>query len=143
MEFETHKQRAYTMVARLEMVSHGTTQSFNGSGGRGGDVVALFPPGGVVPKDDREDPQLKSHVYFRRQLETCRTEDDYSALADEVESVLARWRRAARPPRDSNAWREAVATDTRRASVVAEEWGISKSYVHQLRQAHRRKREAA
>lgn len=140
-EFTSEQQRARTLLAQLEMVSHGTTQSFGGDG-RGGDKVRLLPPGGVAFKDDREDPNIKSHVYYRRRLDRCQTEQEYGNLADDIETTLKAWRVAARPPRDSSAWREKVGKTEGSVREVARVWGISPSYAHQLIQQHKRKQAA-
>lgn len=143
IEYEgSEQQRARTLIARLELVSHGTVAKIGGDPGGGDGDGPLFPSGGIGHLDDLEvDHPLKSHAHFHARLSACRTEPQYGTLADDVQVVLERWHRAKRPPRDSTAWRALVAKDNRRASDVAAEWGISKSYVHQLRQ--QLKREAA
>jgi len=140
-EFASAEQRARTMIARLELVSHGTVAKLDSEGGGSSDGP-LLPPGGVFAKEDLEvDHPHKSHVFYRRALRRCSTEAEFAALAAAVEKTLRLWRHSARPPKDSEAWRREVGRDTRPAKVVAAEWEISASYVYQLREQF--KREAA
>jgi hypothetical protein len=137
-EFASEEQRAHTMIARLELVSHGTVAKLGGAGGGSGDGP-LFPPGGVVSKEDREeDHPHKSHLVFRRLLARCDTEPQFARLADDAEEVLRQWQHSARPPRDSQAWREQVGRAMGSIRDVAADWGISPTYAHQLRRQYGR-----
>lgn len=123
--------QARTVIARLELVSHGRTVNLGPSGGTG---EPLFPPGGIAGRDDREpDQPHKSHLHYRRRLHGCRTDDDLRAVIDDAADTLAAWKKSAPPPENSVSWQEQIANDTRKAAVVAKHWNVKKEYVWMLR----------
>jgi hypothetical protein len=145
-DFASHEQRAHTMVSRLETVSHGTVGKIGSEHVGPGDDPPLFPPGGASWRDDvvgiveilsEEGFHQVSHVPFRAALRECETEADFAEVADLTEKALASWRRTKRPPRDSEAWRRMVANEPGTVRAIADDWGISPAYVHQLRQQYR------
>jgi hypothetical protein len=132
----TEKARAHDLVARLSTCSQGTIRNYAPQPGHGD--LPLFPASGYDRRDDREaDFALKSHGHFVARLKGCRVEKDYKAVADDAQRALDAYRRTAKPPKDSEAWREQVGRQGGRVVDVAREWGVSPSYVYQLRQRHK------
>lgn len=126
--------QARTIIARLELVSHGRTATY---GPTGGDGTPLYPPGGISRKDDREpDQPHKSHLHYRRRLAGCRTNEDVQAVIREAEDTLEAWKHTPAPPSDSPAWQEQVGKAKGSIREVAREWGLSASRVHQLRRRY-------
>lgn len=126
--------QARTLVARLELVSHGRAMDFSPT--RGGDRSAL-PPGGIAGKDDREpDHPQRSHLHYRRRLAHCRSTEDVERLIGDLEATLRAWQHTPRPPVDSRAWKEQVAADTRKPGVIAKDYKITRQYVWQIKKLY-------
>lgn len=129
--------RAKTLLLRLELVSHGGTQNLNPQG-KAAERSALFPPGGIARKDDREDPETPlwraySHLHFKPRLANARTTEVVELLIGEMEDALRAWTHTGMPPRDSQAWKERIANEPGHVEDVARTWGVKKTYVWQLR----------
>ena len=129
------------LLARLELISHTPAVSLDREGKTGGKPLGGDrPPGGIDARDDFDlDYTLKSHVYYRRRYGRCRTDWQLTALAAEMAAVLEAWLHSPKPPRDSNAWREAVATDTRGLSAIAREYNLTRQQVYAIQQAYRKR----
>lgn len=126
--------QARTTIARLELISHGGTANFGPQTGSG---EALYPPGGIVRRDDKEpDQPHKSHLHYRRRLARCNTNHDLERLIEEAEETLRRWKHTPNAPKDSRAWKEQVAHDTRKPSVIAKDFGITRQYVWQIKRLY-------
>ena len=129
--------RARTLLARLELVSHGGTQNLAPEPGRNAEQTAAFPPGGIARKDDREpDHPLKSHDHFKRRVRGAPDTETIDMLNREMEAALKAWTHSTPPPADSLAWRRQVGTEQGSVRDVAARWGISPSRVHQLRKQY-------
>lgn len=125
--------RARTLLAKLELISHGRAMSWERS--RGGEG-ALFPPGGVNRDDDR-DPEsliLRSHLHYRRRIAGATSEGTLLLVIGEMEQTLKRWTHTASPPMDSLAWRDRVASSEASIGAVktAEVFGITRQRVWQI-----------
>lgn len=154
-DFENEAQRGHTLLARLEMVSHGTVLRIAGEGGGGGGE-RVMPPGGIKAWEDElaveEASELLTHEHFRPLLRACRTETQYATVADEIAKALAAWQRASRPQKDTRAWREQIGKemagrDRRRGSgsaeAIAKKWRVSKKSAYQYEQEYLRKQGVA
>lgn len=136
----TSEQLARTLVAKMELMSHGTVQAWDHLPHGTEEPGGAKPPGGPHGADDREpDFTLRSHVYFRRKLSRCTTASQFSALAAEALGAIDAWMHTPQPPKESKPWQEQVGAAGGSVREVAREWGISHQRVHQLRQQHRRK----
>lgn len=149
-DFENEAQRAYTLLGRLEMVSHGTVMRIAGE--PTGRSERVKPPGGIGGWEDRlaveEESELLTHEHFRPLLRACRTPTQYATVAEAIEKALRAWKRAKAPQRDTRAWRESIgkemATRDRRrgsgsADAIAEKWRVSKKSAYQYEQEYTRK----
>lgn len=126
--------QARTVIARLELVSHGGTANFGPQTGEGD---PLYPPGGIARRDDREpDQPHKSHLHYRHRLGRCTTNQHLLELIADAAKTLDAWQHTPRPPSDSPAWQEQVGTAKGSIRAVAQTWGISASRVHQLRRRY-------
>lgn len=126
--------QARTVIARLELVSHGRTANL---GPTGGDGVPVFPPGGIAGRDDREpDQPHKSHLHYNKRFLRCHTNGDLLTLIEDAQATLDAWKHTPKPPLDSPAWQQQVGTAEGTIRHVAEEWGLSASRVHQLRRRY-------
>lgn len=150
-DFENEAQRAYTLLGRLELVSHGTVMRIAGEPG-GGKGERVLPPGGIGEWEDElaveEESELLTHAHFRPLLRACRTPTQYATVADAIEKALAAWKRAKAPQRDTRAWRDSIGKemstrDRRRGSgsaeAIAEKWRVSKKSAYQYEQEYMRK----
>lgn len=136
--------QARTVIARLELVSHGKTASWSPS--HGTEPPAL-PAGGISLLDDIEDdhPQ-KSHIYFARMLRRCRTNEHVERLIREAHIALDAWQRTPQtndPDWGSFAWKKQIARDDRPLEVVARFYSIGKSTVSKYRALYRTENRAA
>lgn len=126
--------QARTVIARIELVSHGRTANL---GPTNGDGTPVYPPGGISRRDDREpDQPHKSHLYYRRRLHGCLTNHALLEVIQDAEKTLDAWKHTPAPPRDSTAWKAQVAADTRKPGVIAKDYGITRQYVWQIKKAH-------
>lgn len=126
--------QARTVIARIEMVSHGRTVNLGPSGGNG---EPLYPPGGISSKDDREpDQPHKSHLHYEARLRGCKTDRDLEQVIEDATATLSRWQHSPAPPRDSVAWKAQVAADTRKPGVIAKQYGITRQYVWQIKKMY-------
>lgn len=126
--------QARTVIARLELVSHGRTANL---GPTNSDSAPAFPPGGIAGRDDREpDQPHKSHLHYNKQFLRCETNGDLLELIEDAQETLHDWQHSRRAPRDSRAWKALVAADTRRPGDIAEDYGISRQYVWQIKKMY-------
>lgn len=144
-EFRAAVREARTLLARLELVSHGRTANLSAEPGRSAESTALFPPGGVVRADDREpDHPLRSHEHFRPRLAGARSVRVVRLLISEMEAALVAWQRSPAPPADSEAWRErlgrlaASCTERGERARLARHWNVSSQRLYQLEQDYKR-----
>jgi hypothetical protein len=121
----SEENRARTAVARLELVAHGTVRNYDGDG-RGGSE-GFVPVGGISREEEH------TFLHFIPRLRGARSERDFSRIADEAEQALRDFKVSKPAPRDSDAWKDKVAVDTRKASVVAAEYNITRQYVWLIR----------
>jgi hypothetical protein len=149
-EFASEEQRARTLIARLELVSHGTVAKIGGDPGGGDGDGPLVPPGGVIGGDDFnvEYPQ-KSHIHFRRRLDGCWTEPEYGALARDVEEALEAWQRTpapSSPEPGTLAFKRMIANSAEPVEDLARKHSVSRAAVYRYRKLYGKddaRREAA
>lgn len=136
----TPKQRAFTLVAQLELISHAPAANWGGTGRSSEHPGGKRPPGGASAQDDRH-PEFaqKSYLYFKRRLRRCHTEGGFLAIAADAQKALDAWKRTPPPGKDTPSWRELIARDTRGAVAIAEEYGISRQTVWNIKCAYRDK----
>lgn len=124
-------REARTLIAQVEMISHGSVQAWNPSGGgHNAEKPNPMPPGELHPP----------HIRLRAELARALTQTQVDRVAQKAREEL----RAARytPPRaiyGTEEWRTLVGTDTRTAKEVADEHGITERHVHRLRALCREK----
>lgn len=117
---------ARQLLAELEMVSHGTTQAFDTSGGHSSEKP-LMPPGETNPP----------HTRLRAELAKALTQTQVDKVADKAREALRKARYT--PPSDAlliygtKPWREAIGNDDRPAAVVAADYKITERHVRRLR----------
>lgn len=112
------------VIARLDLVSHGTTQSFTGTRGTSADddIGGRRPAGGISDDHRRDyehgtppDPvMLRSADHFRHRAQGCRTEPQLAAVLHDAQAALRSWQHTPRttdPEPGSWAWREQIARD--------------------------------
>lgn len=137
---QSPEARARTLVAQLEMVSHAPAMNLDSGAKSSEHPGGKRPPGGPCRKDDMEPGYAqKSHLYFRRWLSRCHTDGQFLALIAAAEEALDRWKRTPLAPKDSIAWRDQIVSDTRKASVIAKQYGITRQYVWQIKNAAKNK----
>lgn len=126
--------QARTIIARLELVSHGRTTNLGPTSGAG---ESVYPPGGISRRDDREpDQPHKSHLHYRVRLHRCDTDQDLFDLIQDATATLDAWQHTPAPPRDSTAWKALIAADTRKPGEIAKDYGITRQYVWQIKKLH-------
>lgn len=123
----SEETRARTAVARLEMLSFGSTRNYNGDG-RGNAEGSPDPAGGIKRGDKL------TFMDFRARLAGCGNERDFRNLADDAEAELLDQRITSDPPRDSEPWQDKAAKEPGSIRVAAKKWQISPAYMHQLRE---------
>jgi hypothetical protein len=137
---QTPEQRARTAVARLELVSHGGTSSWDSSGSASAERPH-WPGGGVAKRDDREEdfPQ-RSHLAFRGRLDRCRTDDDWLILAKDAEAAHLAWQvtpapSGGIPPWNDVAVRNAFIVENPQlgARALAKHWGVTHPAILKIR----------
>ena len=140
IELASAEQRARTLIARLELVSHGTVARIGSEGGGDGDGP-LLPPGGVKGGDDfkGEYPQ-KSHLHFRARLDGCRTVAEFSALARDVAAALEAWQRTpapSSPEPGTLAFKRMIAACTEPVDEIVRLYSVSRAAVYKYRKDYR------
>lgn len=119
-------REARQLIAELELISHGTTQAFNPSGGHNAEKPDL-PPGELHPP----------HIRLRQELAKAMSQTQVDRVAQKAREALQAARYTPRNTAEliygTRQWREAIAADDRSVDVVAQEYGISAGHVHRLR----------
>lgn len=118
------------VVAELELVSHGKTQSYEASTTHG-------EIGHVVLTADREG---YPHLAFVRRWNSCGTDRARRAVLKDALDQLDQYRRGtavSKPEPRTYDWRIKIAHSTQPIKVLAREWNVSEAYVKKLRAEYR------
>lgn len=120
---------ARQLLAELELISHGSVQSWNPSGG-----------GRNAERDDRptgeSDPP---HLQLRTELAKALTQTQVDKIAEKARTALrnARYAPERRHVRGTLEWRQAIAKDERTAKDVAKLFDVSERTVYYYRKEYR------
>jgi hypothetical protein len=119
-------REARTLIAQVELISHGSVQAWDSSGGHSAEKP-LLPAGEPNPP----------HIALRAQLAQAQTQSQVDKVTQKAREALtaARYtpRNTALLIHGTKEWREAIGLDKRIAEEVAEDYGITVRHVHRLR----------
>jgi hypothetical protein len=130
------------LLAKLELMPHGSTQSFDSAGRNGfGSTVGKLP-GGISWPDDSSAPgndhPQRSHEYFWRRYRGARSVAALEAILSDLEETIRAWRRTPppsglEPEFGTFAWKRMIANSEDHPAKLAERWRVSRAYIYKLR----------
>lgn len=121
-------QIARQLLAELELVSHGTTQAWNPSGGGHNAERPAFPPGEPKPP----------HIALRARLNAALTQTQVDRVCTAAREAL----RAAKytppptgmePPYGTVQWKRWIAASSETNAELARRFNVSAQYIGQVR----------
>lgn len=139
------------LICELDLISHGTTQSFDpmppdSTDGQGG----KRPSGG--PQDDGrrrwdggppDETVLRSADYFRHRAQGCRSVDDVVRAIEDARRALESWKHTPAPAKGDNPepgdslFKRYVAESEEPVKVLAARHGVSSAYISKIRRGYR------